>query len=186
MIVGSDIINATVGVRQGSPSPSSLFTTYVDQLVRSLAGGCRPDGFICWLHCLLLMDDTVLPATYIEAACNKLQIPINNLCIKASVCELTNKNKVHYTQWDKERPRETFGNWDQYVYLGSLFPQDGKGTTAVRLHQEAKQSHMYKFIAFLRKNVELPFLEQDEGVPVSNDVSPAYVQLRVMAVPKAF
>ena len=48
-------------------------------------------------------------------------------------------------------------NCDQYVYLGAFFPKDGKMTTAVRLHQEANQSHMYKFIAFLRRNVEYPF-----------------------------
>ncbi len=52
MILGSAIINATVGVRQGSPSSSFLFTTYVDHLVRRLKESCAPDSF------LVDLDDT--------------------------------------------------------------------------------------------------------------------------------
>ncbi len=154
--------------------------------MRRLKESCAPDSYLGWLHSFLLMDDTVLLATSRKAACHKLQI-LDDFCQASGMRVNQQKTKfmiINGTRDDQLKPlvSETLRveNCDQYVYLGSFFPQDGKITTAVKLHQEAKQSHMYKLFFFCEKS-RIPFPGKDEGVPVCNDVSPD-VQLRVMAI----
>ena len=59
MILGAAVITATIVARQGSPSSCFLFTLYVDEFVRDLRALIPEDGYFDWLHCLLLLDDTV-------------------------------------------------------------------------------------------------------------------------------
>ena len=127
--------------------------------MRRLKESCAPDSYLGWLHSFLLMDDTVLLATSRKAACHKLQI-LDDFCQASGMRVNQQKTKfmiINGTRNGRLKPLVSqtlrVGNCDQYVYLGAFFPQDGKMTTAVRLHQEAKQSHMYKFIAFLRKTL---------------------------------
>ena len=61
-ILGSAIITATIGVRQGSPTSCFLFVLFVDVLIRRIKA-CPDDGWLKWLHSLMLMDDTVIFAT---------------------------------------------------------------------------------------------------------------------------
>ena len=62
-IIGITVITCTIGVRQGSPNSCFLFTMYVNPLLRKLKSQCQNDGFLQWLHALMLMDDTVLLAS---------------------------------------------------------------------------------------------------------------------------
>ena len=62
-ILGTAIITTMIGVRQGSPTSCILFIIYVNNLIKLLKETCQPDGFLSWLHLLMLMDDTVLLAT---------------------------------------------------------------------------------------------------------------------------
>ena len=62
-ILGTAIITTIIGVRQGSPTSCLLFILYVNDLIKLLKETCEPDGFLSWLHLLMLMDDTVLLAT---------------------------------------------------------------------------------------------------------------------------
>ena len=73
MVLGAAIISATLGVRQGSPTSCFLFTCYLNDLVRDMKQ-CPMDGFLRWIHCLLLMDDTVLLATTREECRRKVRI----------------------------------------------------------------------------------------------------------------
>ena len=47
---------------------------------------------------------------------------------------------------------------DIYTYLGSPFTSDGSISSAIRIHTQEKMAHFHKFIAFLNKNSELPFI----------------------------
>ncbi|ELU03258.1 hypothetical protein CAPTEDRAFT_201798 [Capitella teleta] len=46
MILRTAVINATIGVRQGSPTSCFLFTLVVNDLIRNLKERCAPDGFL--------------------------------------------------------------------------------------------------------------------------------------------
>ena len=72
-ILGSAIITASIGVRQGSPTSCFLFVLFVDVLIRRLKA-CPDDGWLKWLHSLMLMDDTVIFATSRERMAEKLAI----------------------------------------------------------------------------------------------------------------
>ena len=73
-ILGSTIITATLGVKQGSPTSCALFTLFVDELIRLLEGRSGRVGFLEWLHLLMLMDDTVIFATSRQQLCKKLNV----------------------------------------------------------------------------------------------------------------
>ena len=62
-VLGTTIITAVIGVKQGSPTSCFLFILFVDEFVRLVKSRSGLDGFLTWLHLLMLMDDTVLMAT---------------------------------------------------------------------------------------------------------------------------
>lgn len=55
-VIGSVVVTATLGVRQGSPTSCLLFIIYVNDLIKMIKDGCGVDGFLSWLHILVLMD----------------------------------------------------------------------------------------------------------------------------------
>ena len=73
-IIGSAVVVATLGLRQGSPTSCLLFIIYINDLIRSLKENCPNDGFLEWLHCLVLMDDTVLLATTRDSMLKKVKL----------------------------------------------------------------------------------------------------------------
>lgn len=46
----------------------------------------------------------------------------------------------------------------QYVYLGSPFMCDRSASSAVKAHARTKMSHVNKFVSFLKKNNDVPFI----------------------------
>ena len=58
MLLGTVVISATIGVRQGSPTSCLLFVLYVNDLIKLIKESCAPEGFLLWLHLLVLMDDS--------------------------------------------------------------------------------------------------------------------------------
>ena len=58
-VIGTAVVTAAIGVRQGSPTSCLLLTTFVNDLITMIKGGCGIDGFHRWLHIIVLMDDTV-------------------------------------------------------------------------------------------------------------------------------
>ena len=73
-ILGSTTITSTIGVRQGSPTSCYLFVIFVDVLILMLKSKCGPENILGWLHCLMLMDDTIIFATSREKMAEKLKI----------------------------------------------------------------------------------------------------------------
>ncbi len=72
-VLGTVIISVTVGVRQGSPTSCLLFILYVNDLIKLVKESSAPEGFLSWLHLLVLMDDTVLLSTSRASMLRKLR-----------------------------------------------------------------------------------------------------------------
>ena len=162
MILHSATITSSIGVRQGSPTSCFLFTLLVNGLIRRLKEKCQPDGFLGWLHCLMLMDDTVLLATNRENAMEKVKV-LTEFCSASGMIINSSKTKFMVINGgDHDRTPLvqddlTIQNCLQYTYLGSIFTQDGKLTSSLRAQCESKLPHVMKFEAFVRKNTDLPF-----------------------------
>ena len=75
-VIGASLITATIGVRQGSPTSCILFVLYVDEMIKMMKRRCPADGFLSWLHIMVMMDDTVLLSTSRERMFNKLSLMI--------------------------------------------------------------------------------------------------------------
>ena len=162
LILGTAIITATVGVRQGSPTSCFLFTLYVNELVHALKRKCDPDGYLSWLHCLLLMDDTVLLATSCQVAIQKAQVLID-YCNTSGMAINASKTKFQVVNGDTDSRSDIcigdtrIQNCSSYIYLGAVFSQDGSIETATKIHCQGKEKHVLKFIAFITKNTDCPF-----------------------------
>ena len=162
MLLRSAVITSSIGVRQGSPTSCLLFTILVNKLITDLKEKCQPDGFLQWFHCLMLMDDTVLLATTRESALNKVKI-LREFCsssgmvinkIKTKFMVINGKGVDLHPLTDEDF---SVDNTDKYTYLGSIITQDGKISSSVQAHCQAKMAHVGKFEAYVRKNSDMPF-----------------------------
>lgn len=162
LVLGSVAIIATLGLRQGSPTSCFLFTLYLEKFVRRMKTVCGEDGFLKWLHCLLLMDDTVIFATSRVTAIQKLHV-LTDFCASSGMVVNDSKTKFMVINGDKE-DRATLmvdglsvQNCEHYTYLGVVITQDGSPESTVREHLKTKQSQVTKFASFIRTNADAPF-----------------------------
>ena len=162
IVLGAAIITATIGLRQGSPTSCFLFTLYINGLVRRIKSACPNDGFLGWIHCLLLMDDTILLSTTREGCLAKLTI-LQQFCEDSGMVINQSKTKfmlIHGSNIDRSpliSGSLTVDNCEAYTYLGSVFTQDGKIESALKCHLVSKQPHVMKFTSFVTKNCDFPF-----------------------------
>ena len=162
-IIGTAIITTVIGVRQGSPTSCFLFILYVNDLIKLLKETCEHDSFLSWLHLLVLMDDTVLLATNRNNITKKIKL-LCNFCEKYGMIINESKTKlmvINGSGNDKEPitvNNLVITHCDIYTYLGSPFTSDGSISSAIKIHAKEKMAHFHKFIAFLDKNYELPFV----------------------------
>ena len=162
-IIGTAMFAATIGVRQGSPTSCILFIIYVDVMVKMIKQGCLADGFLKWLHVLVLMDDTVLLATSKDGMKSKLKI-MYEFCKTHGMIVNNDKTKFMVINGnDKDREPIILDDniimyRKQYISLGSPFTDDGSPTSAIKIHANIKVCHVLKFISFLNKNNDVPFI----------------------------
>lgn len=162
-VIGTAIITTVIGVRQGSPTSCLLFILYVNDLIKLIKETCEPDGFLSWLHLLMLMDDTVLLATSRVNIIKKVKLLIK-FCEKYGMVineSKTNLMVINGNFTDKENihlHRLVIKHCDIYTYLGSPFTSDGCISSAIKIHAQEKMAHFHKFIAFIEKNNDLPFI----------------------------
>ena len=107
MILKSAIINTKQGVRQGSPSSCLLFVFLINEFVKMLKSKCADDGYLKWLHCLILMDDTVILATTRSACLQKLDL-LNQFCNMSGMVINAKKKKFCCYQWYPKRHRTSY------------------------------------------------------------------------------
>ena len=162
-ILGTVIITTLIGVRQGSPTSCLLFIIYVNNLIKLVKETCQPDVFLSWLHILMLMDDTVLLASNRENVIKKIQL-LNQFCTNYGMIINENKTKFMVINGSVEDRQPiavsdlTILHCDKYIYLGSPFTADASLSTVVKTHVQEKMPHFNKFIAFINKNNDLPFV----------------------------
>ncbi len=92
------LVLISVGVRQGSPTSCLLFILFVDESVKTIKGGCSPDGFFQWLHILVLMDDTVLMSTTRYNMMKKIPL-LQDYCSEYGMVINQSKTKFFCDKW---------------------------------------------------------------------------------------
>lgn len=162
-VIGGAVMTASLGVRQGSPTSCLLFVIFMNELIKMLKESCAPDGFLGWLHALVLMDDTVLLSTSREGMIRKIRI-LKNFCNEYGMTMNQGKTKFFVISGTKDdmEPLHVDGmvisSCTHYVYLGSPFTSDGSVTSALRVHAKSKTGHVLKFVSFVKKNNDVPFI----------------------------
>ena len=164
-LLGTALIAATVGVRQGSPTSCILFMLYVNDMIQMIKQRCPLEGFLTWLHILVMMDDTVLLSTTRKGMNQKIEI-LHEFCNTHGMVINSSKTKfmvINGSNEDKQPMVYTFNNevinyCNHYIYLGSPFTDDGSPSTAIRLHADNKMCHTLKFISFVNRNNDVPFI----------------------------
>ena len=162
-VLGTAVFTTMMGVRQGSPTSCLLFIIFVNDLIKAVKENCEDDGFLSWLHILVMMDDTVLLATTRERMLHKIGL-MKTYCDNYGMKVNETKTKffvVGGNVTDRE-PLQVAGMevqpCEEYSYLGSTFTADGSLHQAVRTHASAKTAHVVKFVSFLKKNNDIPFI----------------------------
>ena len=161
-VLGKAVLESKIGVRQGSPTSCLLFVLYVNSMIHVIKRNCEPDGFLQWLHLLMLMDDTVFLSTTRRGMQRKL-VFLNEFCINNGM-KVNNTKTKFFTINPSEHDREPFHvgdievQWcDRYTYLGSVFTSDGSLSSAIAAHAKSKTCQILKFVSFLKKNTDVPF-----------------------------
>ena len=167
-VLGGTIITAAVGVKQGSPTSCFLFILFVDELIRLVKERSGLDGFLNWLHLLMLMDDTVLFATSRERLVEKLNL-LAEWCNKCGM--VINEDKTQFMALvtiNAEDKRPIILNMHHgtvrvthcsvYKYLGAIITSDGKVASTMWEHCIAKTKDLNKLLIFLETNKNAPFV----------------------------
>ncbi len=160
--LGPVTIVLSLGVRQGAPTSCILFIIFVDELIKLVKECCGLDGFLRWLHILVLMDDTVLLATSRDKMIDKIKI-LQEYCIEYGMRINESKTKFFVINGDRGDQSNMvveglkIEHCNTYIYLGSPFTSDGNVSSAVKVHAKNKMPHVLKFISFLNKNNDAPF-----------------------------
>ena len=162
-VIGTAVVATTIGVRQGSSTSCLLFILYINDLIKLIKESCNPEGFLSWLHILALMDDTVLLATTRENILHKISL-LKQYCQDYGMKINASKTKF-FVICGTDQDREIIEVDDliieqctKYVYLGSVFTADGSVSSSVAAHAQSRVAHLNKFVSFLDKNNDIPFI----------------------------
>ena len=120
------------------------------------------DGFLSWLHLLMLMDDTVILATSRESLQMKLSI-LKEYCDEYGMQINEKKTEfmvVNGCARDKENivvEGMTVKHCTSYVYLGAIISESGSAATMLKAHVADKKKHLNRLLIFLSRNHDAPF-----------------------------
>ena len=161
-VIGTAVVSASIGLKQGSPTSVILFVIFINDLIHLIKSSCGIDGFLGWLHLLVLMDDTVLLSTTRHGMHAKLDL-LHQYC-HSHKTKVNSKKTKFFVINDVIEDRESFVfelftvAWcDRYIYLGSPFTSDGKPSSAIKEHASSKTSQALKFVSFVQQNNDVPF-----------------------------
>ena len=157
-VIGQSTFSATSGVKQGAPTSCPLFTCFIDETVKALKQ-TGPDSWLEDLHCLLLMDDTVIFAS----SRDKLK---EKLCALKRCTDLLgmvihpNKSKFISVIANDTEPVKiddvSINFTTEYTYLGTKISNSTCAAQA-RSHVSSKANHVLQFNSFLSKNSDAPY-----------------------------
>ncbi len=160
-VIGTAVVTITLGVRQGSPTSCLLFIIFVNDLMKIIKEGCEVDGFLGWLHILVLMDHTVLLSTSRDGMRKKIRL-LQNYSTDYGM-KINHLKTNFFVISGRERDREPLVvdglsvEWcNSYLYLGSPFTSDGCVSSAAKEHAKRKMCHALKYVSFVN-NSDIPF-----------------------------
>ncbi len=147
-VLGAAVFATTMGVRQGSPTSYLLFIIFVNDLIKLVKSNCEDDGFVSWLHILVLVDDIVLLAAARDKVLYERGLT-RTFCDEygTRVNEAKTKFFVLGGNAADSEPLRVEGlaaqQRQQYSCRGATF---GSAHHAVRTHALAKAAHVAKFV----------------------------------------
>ena len=162
-VIGTAIITASVGVRQGSPTSCLLFVIFVNDLIKLVKERCGPDGFLAWLHLLMFMDDTVFLSTSRQGIENKLAL-LKEFCVSHGMKVNTSKTKFMVVNGSAEDNQDLIVQGmcvkvcKYYVYLGSPFSADGSTSSSIKINANVKICQALTLISFFSRTMMAPFM----------------------------
>ena len=167
-ILGSTIITSTIGVRQGSPTSCYLFIIFVDVLILLLKAKCSPEPILGWLHCLMLMDDTIILATSREKVIEKVQLlhdycKENGMKVNAAKTKLMVINGGPVDKIPIIMPEFVIKHCSQYVYLGTIFTADGRADSSLQAHLDVKNKELNKLLIFFCHELRCPIYGEEKS-----------------------
>ena len=97
-ILGVALITETISVKRGSPTSCFLLIVLVNPSVRMLKDTCGDDGYLLWLHVLMLMNDTFILAWRLQSALQK-KTDIAWLLWVSRYGRYRKLDEIHGNQW---------------------------------------------------------------------------------------
>ena len=154
-VIGKEQFRASSGVRQGGASSCPVFTFFIDPTIEAISS-TGPDGWLEGIHCLLLMDDTVVFATSREKLAEKLgKLKQCTDDIGMTISIHPSKSQFLCVNSTDTRPvlldKVTIAATKSYMYLGTTI-LNAPIKKQVQHHIDTKSSHLHKFTSFLKKN----------------------------------
>ena len=118
-ILGTAIIIETIGVRQGSPT-----FLYIILWIRMIKDRSLNDGFLQWLHGLMLMDDTVILVTSRDSVMSKLEIlcefcRTHGMVMNDKKAKFMDIDGLYEDHTKMSMEKMTIAHCDVYVYFGA-------------------------------------------------------------------
>ena len=162
-VLGTTIIEVCLGLKQGSPTSCILFIIYLNELIKLYHSRCSDDGFLNWLHVILLMDDAAVLATSRKRCEEKLRI-MNDFCLNFGMKMNFSKTKfmvINGTERDKDTimiDDKEIVHCEKYIYLGAIILEDTSFSRFIEEHRAEKNKNILKLCSFLHKNPDLPFV----------------------------
>ena len=105
-VIATAVVESKIGVRRGSQTSCLLFVIFINAMVKLIKSNCEADGFLQWLHLLVLMYDTVLLlSTTRLGIMQRNLIPLNHFCTENGMFVNTLKAKffaIHASARDRE------------------------------------------------------------------------------------
>ena len=151
----------------------------MNDLITIIKERCVNDGFLGWLHLLMLMDDTVILATTRERFIEKMAI-VYEFCDNNRMGVNNGKTKFMVLNGDEEdkAPVAIVDNVisysKMYMYLGSIFVDDCNMNSDVENHARDKSKQLDKLSIFLHTNVDFPFCVKQKVVTAAFNAAILY------------
>ena len=156
--IGSCFFTSSKGVRQGGPMSCSLFTFYVDGIIKAIKD-TGEDGWLGPVHCLMQMDDSIILATSRARFIEKLRTSKSISDILNQEMHPVKSRFLTVNVNDKEpivMDNIVIKHVDIYEYLGTPLSNSSISEQASN-HISMKNGCKLKFFSFLNKNSSAPF-----------------------------
>ena len=159
----SDIIQYHSGIKQGAPSSVIFFIIFMDEFIDIIREKCVSENIIGVQHLFLHTDDTIVLSTERNLFIEKCKILIDAFTNKKVAMNLRKSGfLIINPKYSADRVDVKLNNgWLSYkssfVYLGTIFWDNGTIYNDINLQADAKSKSVYiKLANFIRNNPHAP------------------------------